>query len=59
MTDKQIRGLYIAVKIAMLAVALALLIGGMQAIDAGEKVSAAIFCWLSGVLMWAFATLEE
>lgn len=59
MTDKQLHHVYLVVKAAILAVALILLISGVQCIDIGDKAGSLVFCWLSGVLMCAFATLEE
>lgn len=59
MTDKQLHHVYLAVKAAILAVALILLISGLQCMEAGEKGGTLLFLWLSGVLTWAFVTLEE
>ena len=59
MTDKQLRHVYLVVKAAILAVAIILLISGLQCMEAGEKGGALVFIWLSGALSWSFATLEE
>lgn len=59
MSKKEMRQVYLVVKTVLLALSLVLLISGVQCIDIGDKAGSLVFCWLSGVLMCAFATLEE
>lgn len=60
MSKKEMRQVYPVVKVAILAVSLMLLIGGLHymCLDGYEGTSALCW-WLSGLLMWSFATLEE
>lgn len=60
MTDKKLRRLYLAVKALLLAASLVALFCGMHfmPMEPGDA-SAPFLFWLSGMLMWGFATLEE
>lgn len=59
MSDKQFRQMYLVVKAAILALSLVLLISGVHCLDIDNDGGALFFSWLSGVLMWGFATLKE
>ena len=54
------RELYIAAKLILLVLCATLTVCGMQSLlIGGGKATTAVCLWLSGVLGYAFATLEE
>ena len=60
MAEKKLRGLYLAAKLGLLALSIVTLFLGVHCLPvSGGDAGAPFFFWLSGMLLWAFVTLEE